>query len=276
MFQKKELKTKGYTLSYEHYASDREYLFVFHGFGQSAAHFHALNERLQAYYSIISIDLFFHGSSSYAAGNKEYISINDWSELLKQLILCHSIKRFNVLGFSIGGRFAISALYAFHKNIDRIILIASDGLLSNFWYRLATGTALSRVIFKYIVLHPQFIVQISNLLVHLKLMDNRIIKFAHNQMQTVDQCKQVYRSWIYFRKLKMPISMFIECVQQNGITLKMIFGTKDRIVQERSFKKIIQQTGARVALLDTTHSRLAAALAQDKIIAFLTNTLQKR
>jgi len=122
--------------------------------------------------------------------------------------------------------------------------------------------------------HSELILKISKIFSRLKLTDDRIAAFAVSQLQDREQILRVYHSWVYFRKLKMNARTFIEITHANSINVKMIFGTNDRIVRQKTFEHLIQRAHAAVLELHATHSRLSEQLNSDNVISFLISNME--
>ena len=268
MFLQKSIIQPNYQLSYRLYEGGNKYLIMFHGFGQNLDIMNGLAEKLTSSYTVISVGLFFHERNFYTSASN-VISIKAWSGILSQILIAEKIERFELLGFSMGARFVVSSLYAFHNRIDQIILIAPDGIYINFWYRLAMFNAVSRKFFKYFLYHPQFLFRISKVLTGIGLIDDRITSFAASQMLTKEQIQQVYHSWLYFRKLNIDNCKLIHICRSSNISVKMIFGTKDRIIKQKTFKEFIKKINADVSEIHATHSKLIQELSTGKEISFL-------
>jgi pimeloyl-ACP methyl ester carboxylesterase len=267
MFLQKDIIDVDYKLSYRLYEGGNKYLIMFHGFGQNLDIMNILAEQLTSSYTVISIGLFFHENNFYVSTSK-IISIECWEGILNQILITEKVEQFELLGFSMGARFVVASLGTFHNRIDQIILIAPDGIYINFWYRLAMFNEVSRKLFKYFLYHPQFLFRISEILTEIGLVDDRITSFAASQMQNKEQIQQVYHSWLYFRKLKMDDDTLIRLCKSENISVKMIFGTKDRIIKQKTFSKFIKKINAEVIQIHTTHSKLIQELSTEKEIFF--------
>ena len=268
MFSQKDLTDVDYKLSYRLYEGGNKYLIMFHGFGQNLDIMNSLAEKLKPSYTVISIGLFFHEKNFYTSASK-VISIEAWAVILDQILLAEKIERFELLGFSMGARFVVASLYMFYNRIDQVILIAPDGIYINFWYRLAMFSVASRKLFKYFLYHPQFLFRVSNILTRIGLIDDRITSFAASQMQNKEQIQQVYLSWLYFRKLKMDDDTLIRICKSENISVKMVFGTKDRIIRQKTVAKLIRKINADVLQIPATHSKLIQEISSYKDFSFL-------
>ena len=135
-------------LHYEKFGTGPKTLIAFHGFGQDANIFKAYTPQLNAY-TVYSFDLFFHGQSIWNA--KHRLTHHLWAALFKEFLKYQNIAGFDVIAYSLGGRFALSLFRAYPNQISSLTLIAPDGLRPHFWYRMATATRLNRLFFAFLM-----------------------------------------------------------------------------------------------------------------------------
>src|SRR5687767_5816999 len=140
------------SLFHYHYADRGHRLIVcFHGYDEDGQSFRILKDVIPAGYSLLAVDLPHHGKTRWESAGR----FN--AELLWQLILeiakkhGRLLSKIDLAGYSMGGRIALSLLDHQPDHIDRMILMAPDGLKKNVWYSLATGTSIGRKIFEMTV-----------------------------------------------------------------------------------------------------------------------------
>ena len=137
------LSYKNSTLSYRKSGHGNKALLLFHGFGQHHQAFAALSDKLAPYFTLYAFDLFFHGNSQWNEGEQPLEKVM-WKDILTKFLDEHNIGKFSVLGFSLGGKFALVSLELFPAQVEQIILLAPDGVKTSFWYSLATYPLLLR------------------------------------------------------------------------------------------------------------------------------------
>lgn len=209
-------------------------LLLFHGFGQSSEVFLQHAKVLGEIYTVYAFDLFFHGNSVWPM--REAIEKPDWQIIMDTFLQQEGIDRFEVGGFSLGGKFALTTLEFFAPRIDRLILLAPDGIKTSFWYSLATYPIATRALFRSMILKPGRLHALVVLLRQLHLVDNGILRFAEHQMNTEEKRRRVYYSWVYFRHLKFNVKKVADQLNQNGIPLVLITGRFDKIITTANMK----------------------------------------
>ncbi len=215
-------------ITYQKYGNGPAILLAFHGFGQSQQAFKSLNKLLGKQYTIYAIDLFFHGNSHYLGD--QLLTKSIWCELIDQFLQAHSIDRFSLMGFSLGGRFALATTECFANRLDQLILIAPDGITRNGWYQLATSTPLGRSLFRYVMRHLSMLTTFGHLLTRLGLLNRTIMRFAEISLGTSAQRALVYRSWTQFRLIKPDLTIISNSLNDHGIPALFFMGAYDRII----------------------------------------------
>jgi len=109
-------------------------LICFHGYGESKEAFYFLEPHLQGRYGMLCIDLPFHGATIWNEGTD--FSVDNLLEIISMICARHfsSNESLCLLGYSMGGRIALSLLPALSQQAKKVVLIAPDGLKLNFWY----------------------------------------------------------------------------------------------------------------------------------------------
>jgi pimeloyl-ACP methyl ester carboxylesterase len=218
----------GYRLAYRSFGHGPATLLAFHGFGQNGHVFSPVNEAIGHQFTILAIDLFFHGDSHYP-GN-QLLTKNDWQRLIGSFLDARRIHRFSVAGFSLGGRFALSTVETFADRIDQLILIAPDGITRSKWYDLATATGMGRWLFRYGLHHLSTLERVGHALVRIGLLNRTAMRFAELSLSTPTQRMLVYTVWTQFRLMVPAISKVAASLNQYGVQVQFFTGAFDRIV----------------------------------------------
>lgn len=260
LFQKKRLtSTKSYDfvtlgtskLHFRIAGSAKNVIFLFHGFGQDHKVFSPWEATLTSHYTVYSFDLFYHGISE---REDNLLQPKEWKQLLKELLRTHSINRFSVLGYSLGGRFALLTVSLFPKSIERLYLLAPDALYIPEWHLLAMKF---RSIFKYLMHHPRAYDQFVRFSIFMGLADKTLVKFSKNELQTDADKKRVYRTWTFFRNLTLTHQLIREILTSNNIETKVILGEKDNIIMPSKITPIFMGLDkADVILLSKRHHEI--------------------
>lgn len=243
-------------LHYRIWQGGQAYLLAFHGFGQKSDEFATLAKALAPNYSLIGIDLFYHGNS-YWPEAEQALTQDYWQKLLHAFLSELSIDRFSLAGFSLGGKLVLASLQAFPERIDHIYFIAPDGIKTSFWYSLATYPHWARRYFRRLVDKPQQFFRMASLLRKLNLVDKGIIRFASSQMNTPDKRQRVYNSWVVYSKLRFSMPQIAKLIRKHNIGLSMFLGKYDRIMTLENMTRLLQHLDEySLEILDAGHNTL--------------------
>lgn len=230
-------------------------LIAFHGFGQDGNAFSPVAIQ-NPKYTIYSFDLPFHGETIIRNPSLSFRS-HEVIELIQKLIDQFAIDRFSLMGFSIGAKFLFPILEAFHLQIEKVWLLAPDGIKLNFWYRAATGTRLMRYLFRTALHNYKFLNGLGNLTLSLKIMDKSTILFAMKSINTSEKREQVYYIWTYLRKLKLNSVAVSNKLNETNAPIYFMLGEHDKIIPlsmiEPLFKKL---NNSKAVTLACGHQRL--------------------
>ncbi len=242
-----------------HYAktgNGEKHLLVFHGFGQDVSVFEFFARSLAPHYTFYVFDLYFHGKSTWAHGEKA-LSKEEWTQTMTSFLQENNIARFSLAGFSLGGKFALATLEGFPERTEQIFLIAPDGIKTSFWYSLATYPGVLRKFFKSMILHPRRFHSIAHFLNKSGLVDQGLIRFAEYQMNTVEKRSRVYYSWVVFRHLRFDLNHLAYLINSNTIKLTLITGKYDKVITPKNMKHLLKKIKEyRFEVLESGHTGL--------------------
>jgi pimeloyl-ACP methyl ester carboxylesterase len=247
---------KNATLTYLQSGNGVEPLILFHGFGQDHAAFAPLFEPLINQYTFYSFDLFFHGQSRWPFGERP-LSKAYWHEILDQFLQENKIERFSLLGFSLGGKFALASFEAFASKVNEVILLAPDGIKTSTWYSLATYPIALRALFKSMITKPGVFSAVVKMAKGLNLIDKKVLQFSESQMQTEENRRRVYCSWVVFRHLHFDLKKLAVHFNSNSTSVLILIGQFDKIITAKNMQEFISRVPhATLQILATGHNGL--------------------
>lgn len=248
-------------LHYQRFGQGERVILAFHGYGQDSSHFSTMAEALRPTCSLFAFDLFFHGKSKLPK-SKTPLQKGFLAELIRNFLLEKNIGRFSVMAFSMGGKFALSLIEAFPGQIDQVLLVAPDGIKTNFWYSMATYPGWMQGLFKRTVLRPAPFFRFVNFLDRHKIVDKGLLRFANWHMESTPKRLRIYRSWMGFSTLNFDIRKIVRLLNENRIDMYLFLGEYDQVIPQRSLQVFIRalETG-RVILLKTGHTYLLYEVA---------------
>jgi pimeloyl-ACP methyl ester carboxylesterase len=233
-------------------------LLCFHGYSQSCQSFSFLEKNVEKDFIMIAIDFPFHGKTIWNEGLN--FTINDLLEIINMIFQQHNIseKKITLFGFSMGGRAALYLMPYISGKIERLMLIAPDGLKLNFWYWLATQNKVGNKFFKYVMQKPALIFSFLKAANKMRLVNQSIFKFISFYIYDEQVRNDLYKRWTTMRSFRPNIEKVKSIIKENKMPVRLLYGEHDRIIRfERAekFRKGIE-TFCELKIIPTGHQLL--------------------
>jgi pimeloyl-ACP methyl ester carboxylesterase len=258
-------------------------LFAFHGYGESASSFTFIGEALGPDFTLVAIDLPFHGRTDWKEGlsftpDQLYKLMQDIAARLPASIPeagpvagsgpsdSGSTPRWGLVGYSMGGRIALQLVENYPEQFTRLILLAPDGLKVNLWYRIATRTALGNPLFRWTMRRPASLFFILRLTHALRLANAGIYKFAIHHIDDRKVRQDLYTRWTTMRKFKPDPAAIAGVIRRQQLHVSLVYGRYDRIIRWEVGQRFRDRGIAdlcRLILLDTGHQLLRPQFLPD-------------
>jgi pimeloyl-ACP methyl ester carboxylesterase len=256
MVESKYLRYEKNKLHYVKAGKGADVLLFFHGFGQDHTVYLPLINSLSTDYQLYIFDLFFHGDSSWGYGESP-LEKDYWQKMMQSFLTQENINTFSVVGFSLGGKFALATLESFHKRVKHLYLIAPDGVKTSFWYSMATYPILFRKFFKGMIGNYNRFRKLAEFLNRVKLVDKGLMRFADYQMGTEQKRKRVYLSWVVFRHLSFNLKEIAAIINDDSISLHIITGRYDKVIEPKNMQALLKHVKThQFEVLESGHSGL--------------------
>lgn len=112
----------GETLGYREREDGDHVLLLVHGNMSTSQHWDVLMEKIDSRFRVIAVDQRGFGTSTY---NQRIHSLKDFAEDLKQFTDVLGLKKFSLMGWSMGGGVAMQFAANYPDQVDKLILLAS-------------------------------------------------------------------------------------------------------------------------------------------------------
>ncbi len=246
-------------------------LFCFHGYGESAGSFAFLEAALGRDYTLIAIDMPFHGLTDWKEGL--FFDPRDLPALLEEAAarLPGREERWSLLGYSMGGRVALQLLEMIPDRIDKLVLLAPDGLQMNPWYWLATQTGPGNHLFRFTMAHPAWLFSFLRLGNALKCVNPGIYKFTTRYIDDSKVRQDLYTRWTTMRGFRPRLPVIRDIIRAQSTRVRLLYGRYDRIIRaERGerFRRGIESQCS-LLLLPSGHQLLQAEHLEPLMTAIL-------
>jgi len=252
-------------IHYHKAGSGTRFLFCFHGYGENATSFSFLTASLGKDYTLISIDLPFHGVTEWNEGYT--FTVNDLEQIINNIVPLE-LQTISLLGYSMGGRISLALMQHMPSKIERVVLVAPDGLHKNFWYWFATTTMFGNRLFRFTMKSPHWFFGIMLFLQRTGLLNKSIFKFAHAYLDDKQERLLLYERWTTMRKFRPKEHLLTRAIKKYSIPLRMLFGSYDRIILSKRSTSLdkkhdsvmVKSIKAGHQLLQEKHAKHIAAL----------------
>jgi pimeloyl-ACP methyl ester carboxylesterase len=240
----------------------------FHGYGEQSDSFSFLEHEAGHQYTFYAIDLPFHGQTEW---NEGLVFHPDDLLAIVQRIIPSTYSRPALIGYSLGGRMALSLYEQWGGLPARLLLLAPDGLKVNFWYRLATQNSLGRHLFHFTMQHPGWFFMLLKWLNQLKLVNTSIFKFVNHYIGDENVRQALYERWITLRKVQPNLPLIKRLLIQKNTRCFLLYGMHDRIilpVRGEKFRKGME-ANCSISLIHSGHQVLNAKHIHEILPALL-------
>lgn len=271
----KQLIYRTSAISYYCFGSGPRLVVCFHGYGEEARVFEFLGKYAGDRFTFIAIDLPFHGKTMWKENFN--FTIEDLQQIVESILMQNNLKpqtltpKLSLIGFSLGGRIALSIYQSMPEKIGKLVLLAPDGLKVNFWYWLATQSWLGNKFFKLTMNKPGWFFGFLKLLNKLKLVNSSIFKFVNYYIGDAEVRRLLYARWTTLRKIKPNIATIKKNIVQHKTPVRLVYGKHDRIILSsvgEKFRKGIEGHCS-ISVINAGHQILHEKHAEDILAALL-------
>jgi pimeloyl-ACP methyl ester carboxylesterase len=221
------LSYRNSTISYYRFGDGPGCVICFHGYGEEGQLYRFFEKYAGNQFTFYAIDLPFHGQTVWRDGldfnhkDLQHIIDNIRGDIKEKFIL---------MGFSLGGRIALSLYQAQPENTAKLILLAPDGLKVNFWYWLATQTWAGNKLFGFSMKYPGWFFAFLKLVNKTGLVNASIFKFVNYYIGNKEARQLLYQRWTGLRKLKPNLHRIKNHIRQYETPTRLVYGKYDRII----------------------------------------------
>jgi pimeloyl-ACP methyl ester carboxylesterase len=258
--QQLSLLYKSSVINYYVFGSGAKILFGLHGYGESGNSFAFLESDLGSEYTLYAIDFPVHGNTKW--NEKKPFTTNDLF-VITQMIQTDKSKKFSLLAYSMGGRFAMDLLQKFPDKIERLALVAPDGLHVNIWYWMATQTSFGNKVFSYTMNKPYWFFSSIKISGKLAILNKSVVKFVHHFLDDKQQRILLYKRWTCMRKVKPDLHIIKNICAEKNIQLNFLFGRYDRIILSKRADIFENAKNTSIKIIDAGHQLLREKYAQE-------------
>jgi pimeloyl-ACP methyl ester carboxylesterase len=229
---KKVWSYASFRLEYISWGSGTETIICFHGFGRRAEDFELFLPLLQSNQRMIAVNLFAHENSYFPEEriDNDPLRIHEWTACWEAFMKHESFDSFHLIGYSMGGRIALTMLEHMPAKISSVLLFATDGLKKNVLYRFASGTSLGKRIYRRIIDKPDIVFATANFLHALKILHPKLHRFTFVHLDTREKRQQVYDAWLIYKNFFPNLDRLALEINDSGRPFCLVFGKHDSVI----------------------------------------------
>lgn len=224
-------------LHYRKWGDGAKLLLAFHGYGDAADLFQPIAAYLSKEYTIYSFDLPHHGHSQW--DEKMKLTSAQLAEMTLQLLHDHGTGRCTLMGYSLGGRLCLAIMEQVPGAIDRMVLIAPDGLKKDPYYYFFTRSWVGQKIFRNLLERPEPYFKLMHLLKTLRLVHLKRYKFAMHFLQTTESRALLLQVWPGMSEIVPEPETLKNTIARYRIPITIFMGATDKIIPPASGRQFI-------------------------------------
>lgn len=220
---------KSSTLFYRTWGKGIKLMIGFHGYGLDGKTMYPITQEILDEYTVVALDLPYQGRTRWREAST--LTGEELKELIEKFLkyINHQGK-VSLLAYSIGGNYALGLVHHYPEIVDKIILIAADGLKFKLPFWLITRTWLGKALFNGFVLFPQPVFFIIKLGRKINLFPPRVLNFFYESIATKNKRAALRMRWISVSRIMPWQSKVIETINTHQIKVGLIFGRKDHVI----------------------------------------------
>lgn len=248
--------------AYTEHGSEGDFWITFHGYGQDAEAMHRFVQHLMPDAHAIHFDLPHHGQT---VAEHESLILSDLTDLVGRLLREKGVGRCSLLAFSLGGKVALKLAELMPGKIDRMILIAPDGLYVNPLYNFTANTRMGGWLYGRVARNPSNLFAAARLLRQSHILHPKVEQFMHRQLDTREKREQVYRVWRAFRHIVPDLREVRNKIVRYSIDTVLVLGAKDRIIRPTLGSRLDngRTPQIRTILLNRGHDLITSEVAKE-------------
>jgi len=247
----------GFTLTYRIYGHGPRPAIVFHGYGGTGRNFEKLEEALKDRFTTYAVDIFFHGESRFPEGRgaDHPITPEEFTTLMYAFMDHVRIDKALMMGFSLGGRLALTCIERMPQRCSGIWLFAPDGLVRFPWYRAASKWSWGRAIYRRFVQDPRRVHWLFDRARDLRFISERRHQFLKSHTSDVVRRQLVYDVWLSLRLLEPDLTTVGTNLRRHDLRAEVILGRYDKVILPKWGRNLKRCAPDRVGLhlLETGH-----------------------
>lgn len=253
------LHTDSGEVAYRKFGSGRRLLIAFHGFSEDGAAFRALGEQLEGSCTLYAVDLPFHGSTRWLGDGYRPAQL---AAIVEAILERESARRFEAVGHSLGARLWLHLLPAFRERMERLCLLAPDGLQTRWLYLVEwLPTGWRRLAIRW-ARRPGWILALARLSSRFRLIGPFLLRYLEHHLGEAARRRRLLHTWLALSHFRLSGNKGRHLIQQAKVPVLVLLGDKDRLVRPEAIRRCLAGTaGVQIFKVNATHRSICQRAA---------------
>lgn len=250
--QSRWLPVAGGRLHYWRMGRGPRVLVMLHGFADSGLLFEQLMPELARRYTILAPDLPAHGRTMWQ-GEWRPSDLSAWIEALLQQ---EGAARWELGGYSMGGRLVLCVLPLLARLPERVWLLAPDGIGTR-WVTLLDAVPLwLRRAWRPLLLRPDALLGVARVLFAVRLLDRWTWFFLRYQLHTMPRRRRLADTWCALARFKVRWRRLHPLLADMKGRVSLVMGQNDPLVRRAAVERFAARTDLPLVWLPAAHDDL--------------------
>jgi len=215
-------------LHYYTFGTGAHPLVAIHGFGQNGLMFSPVKNSLGKRFTIFSFDFAYHGKTEW--NEKHALTKSEFIRLLEEFMRQHHFKKISLLGFSMGGRVALSLIPDFAEKLEDVILIAPDGIEERIYYRSFMSGKTGEAAFRKILSYPKLLITAADAFTKLGLTKKYVADYMRNYWADERKREKLFNVWLSMRTYLANLDKIRFAAEKHSLRIFLLWGNHDKII----------------------------------------------
>ncbi|MBK8921468.1 MAG: alpha/beta hydrolase [Saprospirales bacterium] len=212
-------------------------LVALHGFGDRARLFAILEGALAERYTVVAFDLPFHGQTEWP---ERSFSKEDLLAIIRQIMSRENKNRLSLMGYSFGARLVQAMLPELLPQLDKLYLLAPDGIRTKGMPMAVRTPMWVRRIFHQLLKRPQWFLRLLDLGRRLNLVPPLILHFLSFNLTRPERFRRSFGCWFALDSFYLRRQRIKAIWRESGLPVDIYFGTKDEMIHYKTVKKMVE------------------------------------
>ena len=225
-------------------------LIALHGFGDQSSIFHKLEPALASHFTTYALDLPFHGQTRWTATS---YTAQDILQLLQLIAKQEQQNTFSLMGYSLGGRIVLRLLPELLPQLERIFLLAPDGLRTQ-WMTSVTRTPVwLRLAAKRALQNPKWLLKLSGVLHRQRWLGAFPYRFVQTHLANPQRQARLFGTWLSLDGFRVHPGQIHQLLDENQLPTDFYFGQHDPIIRPVSAATLADLPNVNIHIVETGH-----------------------